>query len=102
MKNIKNCLKQNWFNILAVIVLLVAITDQPYSYYQFLRWAIMLIGAYTAYIAYNNKQNNWAWAFGIIAILFNPIFPFYMQKSTWQLIDLITAVVFSVKIFKKE
>lgn len=95
----KNWLKENWFKLLAILFLLGALGDWPYGYYQFLRWIITFIGAYTAYIAYNNKQNGWAWIFGIIAILFNPILPFYLSKGTWQFIDVVVAIVFFVSFF---
>ncbi len=95
-------LKQNWFKITAAILLLWALADNPYSYYQFLRWAITIIGAYTAYLAYNKKQNIWIWIFVIIAILFNPLAPFYLSKDTWQLFDFIAAIIFLLSSLKKE
>lgn len=94
-------IKNNWYKILAVILLFWAIGDHPYGYYQFLRWAIMIIGAYSAYLSYENKNIVWAWIFGIMAILFNPIIPFYLSKEMWQLIDWASAIVFLVSIFKK-
>ena len=94
-------LKNNWFKILAIILLLIAIGNHPYSYYQFLRWFILATAGYSAYIAYNQQKIGWAWIFGTIALLFNPIFPFYLQKDTWQFIDGIVAVIFSVSVFLK-
>lgn len=99
----KNFLKENWFKILGIIVLIVAVGNHPYSYYQLLRWAIMIISGYSAYLANENKNITWAWIFGIIAILFNPIFPFYFSKNTWQVIDIITTIILFINIinFKK-
>lgn len=94
-------IKNNWFRGLAILLLLVAIGNHPYSYYQFLRWSILIIAGYSAYLAYNKLKMGWAWVFGIIALLFNPIFPFYLQKETWQFIDVVVAVIFSVSIFSK-
>jgi len=96
----KNFLKENWFKLLAILFLLGALGDWPYGYYQLLRWVITFIGVYAAYITYNNKQNNWAWIFGIIAVLFNPIIPFYLSKGTWKLFDLVAATLFLVSTFK--
>jgi hypothetical protein len=93
--------KNNWFKILAVVFLLGALESWPYSYYQFLRWAILVIGAYTAYISYQQQKMAWAWIFGIIAVLFNPIIPFYLSKDTWQSIDVIVAIVFFISLFYK-
>jgi len=94
-------IKENWYKILAIALLLIAIGDHPYSYYQFLRWAILIIAGYSAYLAYNNRKVGWAWIFGVIAFLFNPIFPFYLEKTTWQFIDGITAVIFAISMFAK-
>jgi hypothetical protein len=97
-----NFIKNNWFKIIAVILLLWALTDNPYSYYQFLRWAILIIASYSAYFFYESKKNDWVWIFGIIAILFNPIFPFYFSKDNWQLIDIISAILFFISLFNKK
>jgi len=61
----------------------------------------MVIGAYSAYSAYNAGKNSWAWVFGAITVLFNPIIPFYLQKDTWQLIDVLAAIVFSIFLFRE-
>jgi hypothetical protein len=37
---------------------------------------------------------------GVIAILFNPIAPVYLDKGTWVVIDLIVAALFLISIFK--
>jgi FtsH-binding integral membrane protein len=91
-------IKDNWFKILAVVLLFWAIGDHPYGYYQFLRWAIMIIGTYSAYLSYKNEKIVWTWIFAITAILFNPIVPFYLSKETWQMFDFAGAVVFIISI----
>ena len=96
-----NWLKNNWFKILAILFLLGALADNPYGYYQLLRWVILIIGAYSAYLVYNTAKKVWPWVFGVIAILFNPIIPFSFQRETWQIIDIIVAIIFSVFLFQK-
>ncbi len=95
-------IKDNWFKIIATILLLWALADNPYGYYQFLRWVVVIIAGYTAYVAYNNQKIGWAWVFGIVAILFNPIFPFYLSKGNWQFIDVVVAVLFLVSLSKTQ
>jgi len=94
-------LKNNWFKILAILILLGALANNPYGYYQFLRWLILGIGAYSAYFAYNTGKKAWAWIFGIVAVVFNPIIPFYLQRDTWQFIDVVVAIIFFISIFYK-
>ncbi|MFA5169126.1 MAG: DUF6804 family protein [Candidatus Paceibacterota bacterium] len=97
-----NFLKQNWFKVIAIILLLWALTDNQYSYYQFVRWAIMIIGGYSAYLSYTVNKNEWAWTFSIIAILFNPIIPFYFSKNSWQILDIIVAIIFSYSLINRK
>jgi len=97
-----NFIKKNWVKILAVVILFGALGNNPYSYYQLLRWAILIIAGYVSYTNYKKQKINWAWTFGIMAILFNPIVPFYLSKNTWQLIDLASGILFLVSIFSKE
>jgi hypothetical protein len=46
------------------------------------------------------KRVAWAWIFGILAVLFNPLAPIYLQRATWQIIDsaaigvIVTAAIF--------
>lgn len=93
-------LKQNWLCIAIILLMLGALGQHPYSYYQFLRWATAICSFYLAYLAYENKKNSWVWIFAIIGILFNPIKPFYLARETWQLYNLVVAVVYFVSIFK--
>ena len=94
-------LKDNWFKILAILFLLGALGDWPYGYYQLLRWLILGIGGYSAYLAYNSERKVWVGIFGVIALLFNPIIPFYLSKDTWQFIDIVVAIIFFVSLFYK-
>ena len=97
----KNFIKENWFKIIAVGILVGAFWDHPYSYYQILRWFTTICSAYLAYNYSQDKRMGWMWIFIAIAILFNPIFPIYMSKETWQIFDLAGAVVFLASIFTK-
>ncbi len=54
-----------------------ALADNPYGYYQILRWVVCGL---TRYLAYRNDKNVWAWIFGVTAVLFNPIAPIYREK----------------------
>ncbi len=78
---------------LSVIVsLILAVnTKQHYSYYNFLRWLVMISFIYLCYKSYNQKQFGLIIYFGMVAILFNPFYKFWFQKNTWHLIDYLIA-----------
>ena len=100
-EKVKAWFKNNWFKLLAILFLLGAFGDNPYGYYQVLRWIILGIGGYSAYLAYSSGRKVWVGVFGAIALLFNPIIPFYFSRSTWQPIDVIVAIIFFVSLFFK-
>ncbi len=97
----KNFLRQNWFKIIAILFLLGALGDNAYGYYQVLRWVILIVGGYSAYLTYKIGSKAWPWIFGAIAILFNPIFLITFQRDTWQIIDVVVAIIFIVSLFNK-
>ena len=93
-------LKQNWYILAIALIMLGAFVDNPYSYYQFLRWTTAIASFYLAYLAYENQRVGWAWTFAIIGILFNPIVPFYLDRETWQFFNFAVAIIYFVSLFK--
>jgi len=94
-------IKENWFALVAALFLFGALLSWPYSYFQLLRWVVCGIGTYSAYMAHERGRAGWAFVFGIIAVLFNPIMPFYLQKGTWKVFDIAAAIPFLVFPFIK-
>lgn len=80
--------------ISAVALLLAIPSGWPYDYYILLRWFIFISSLIVGWEFYKSKLQGWALIFGLNAILFNPIIPVYLQKSTWVLIDLASSVLF--------
>lgn len=79
------------------IFLFCALLDGwPYVYFQILRWVVCAFAAYFAYISFDGNRKIWAGVFAVIAVLFNPILPFYMSRSMWQPIDAVTGILFCV------
>jgi hypothetical protein len=75
--------------------------SQRKDFYTLLRWVCCAAFAYSAFTAFQMKQVAWTWVFAILAVLFNPVAPFYLQRTTWQMIDwgaigviVVAAVVF--------
>jgi len=87
-------------SIIASALLIIAIFPiKEYSYFIFLRWVVCFTAIYVGYFLFQAKRHNWVWRMGIMAILFNPIKPFHFDKGYWQMIDLITAIIFVTVIF---
>ena len=82
-----------WFLVPASLLLL-ALFPLPYGYYQFLRIAVAISSGFVAYSAFKGGNQAWAICFGIICILFNPLFPVYLSRGMWAPIDIVVAIVF--------
>jgi len=91
--------KNNWYKILCGALLLWGTTNHPYAYYQMLRWIVVIAGAYSAYTAYSSKKIFFTYVFAVMALLFNPIIPFYMKKETWQIFDFLAGLIFLASVF---
>ena|SRR3990167_10824517 len=81
--------------IIAAVLLILAIpSGWPYGYYQLLRLLVFGIAIIVAWGFYNSKLIPWAWIFGSVAFLFNPLVPIHLSKSSWVPIDFISAALF--------
>ena len=70
----------------------------PYSY-NLLRFVVCGTGVFLAVISYKGKNTAWAWTMGIVAFIFNPIFPMHLGKEIWVVIDIVIAIIFSIYFF---
>ena len=87
---------------LSIALLLLALSDHPYTYYRILRWVVFLTATLTTIKLF--KANYPKWLFSIafifigIAVLFNPFFPIYFKRDIWQILDILSAAVFMATI----
>jgi len=83
-----------YFIILTIFMLFGAIAEWPYGYYTMLKW-ITCISSILVVLQAFEKNIDWAKVvFIVIAILFNPLAPIYLSRSTWIPLDIITAIIF--------
>lgn len=81
------------------ILIVAATTKQQYSYYSFVRWAVLTASIYLAYKTFSQKQIGLTIFFAILAILFNPFRQFSFQKEIWHLIDYLVSAIILVTIY---
>jgi|TARA_B110000902_G_scaffold257870_1_gene326681 hypothetical protein len=81
-------------------LLFIGLADLPIGYYTFLR-IVVTIGAVSVIVTeFENGINFWIIVFGIIAIVFNPLIPIYLNnKDIWMPIDVLAAILFLIKSF---
>jgi len=85
--------------IFASGLLIWALGKHAYEYYTLLRFVVCVATAYGIFLAVRFKKISWVWVFGIIAVLFNPLFPISLERNTWSVIDVTTAILLVVSIF---
>jgi hypothetical protein len=81
-----------------VVLLLAAVLHLPYGYYNFLRIAICGAAALIAVVGLTEGTQRgiaWTTTFILIVVLFNPILPIRLLRSTWFYLDLMAAGVFT-------
>jgi hypothetical protein len=77
--------------------LLIAILPLPYAFYPVLRVLVCGSALYFLFQMHSNqilKTDGWIILFVGMAILYNPIFPVYLPKTMWVVINLVTAYIF--------
>ena len=85
---------------IAAVILAVGIFQLPYGYYTLLRIVGTVSFGWLVYETYQQDHKILPWCYGFFAILFNPIAPVYLSRSTWFFIDLIAAGVLAVSAWK--
>jgi hypothetical protein len=86
-----------WLWVIASALLLVATERMPYGYYTLTRIVVCGLGAFFAYVGWEGGlvSRVWSTIFGLVAVLFNPIFPIYLSRGTWYGIDISVAFIFA-------
>ena len=74
--------------LITAIALYVSILSiSYYDFYILLRWFVCGVSIYLSFCSYNELKKV-PFIEIAIAILFNPLYPIYMEKSMWIIFDL--------------
>lgn len=84
--------------LISGVILFLAIGNHPSSYYTILRWVVFCTSFYSGWVFSKLEKHSWSWLFFIVGILFNPIIPVYLDRLTWQIIDIIVASIFVISL----
>ena len=79
-------------------LLFIGLADLPIGYFTILRISVT-IGAILALLdEFENDINLWVIAFGLTAIVFNPLIPVYLgDKEAWIIPDIGAGLLFLIK-----
>jgi hypothetical protein len=79
--------------IIASAMLIWALAPHAYEYFTLLRLVVCVVAAYLFAQSVDQNKEGWAVLFIGIALLFNPIFPIHLDRRTWNIIDIIVALL---------
>ena len=82
------------------LMLLAIIGSWPYGFYTFLRIVIFAISIYMVINLIQSDLIGFAWGYGFIGFLFNPLIPFHLGRDIWLIVNWITLGFFVYSIFK--
>lgn len=90
MKVLGFCIKH--LLLIMAIMLLICLLDMPYGYYQLVRFVAMIVFSISAFV-FGSKQNRTLMiTMGILALLFQPLFPIALGRMIWNIVDVIVAI----------
>jgi len=75
----------------ALVLVLGAVINWPYVYFQLLRVVVCGTCAYLALVAWGMEQHGWTAALVGVALLFNPFLTVGLSRGIWQVLDIVTA-----------
>jgi len=85
--------KKNIALLIAAAFLFVALFDGwPYGFFTLLRFVVFASSAYVAWMAVQEGREGWGWAFGFVAVLFNPFIIIHLERETWVVVDALVGV----------
>ncbi len=87
-----------WLKLIAMIMLVAALRNRPYGYYVALRWLVFVVSLRSVADAWGVRSTWWAVCFAAMAIVFNPFFPFRLERDTWHLVDIAAAGLTAISI----
>jgi hypothetical protein len=84
-----------WTWLILALLLSAAAGHLPYGYYIFVRIIVCGFAVIIAAAGWEEGtvSRNWSVAFIVMAILFNPLIPIYLNRTAWLYLDLIAACV---------
>jgi hypothetical protein len=80
-------------------MLVWALDRHPIGYYTILRLVVCTVCAAGIYLAIKWKQTGWAFPFGTLVLLFQPLMILRIDRQTWSYIDVVTAAFLILTIF---
>ena len=89
----------DFFWIAPIVIMIIGLFPMQIGYYTLSRIIVFICSLYFCLKIYNRNKditsNQELWFFGIITIIYNPIFPIYLyEKLIWVMVNIVTGYIF--------
>ena len=91
----------NIIKIVLAILFFLCLTDMPYGFYQFVRFAGLIGFAILAYQAYQEGRQTEMIIYGGLVLLFQPFFKISLGRQMWNVVDVVVGIGLLISIFMK-
>lgn len=78
--------------LLLAAMLLLCLAPMPYGYFMLVRFVMMVACGWMAYQYYQRNKTVATWVFGILAMLFQPMYKIALGRTVWNIVDVIVAI----------
>jgi hypothetical protein len=78
--------------VAAALLFFALVPGLPLGYFLILRWVVCIVSC--IYLVMFNDRRGWFWTMTVMAIVFNPVIRFHFNRYTWQVIDLVSGLIF--------
>jgi len=78
----------------SALLLLGALGEHPYDYFSWLRWVVCASAALVVWVGTEVRKPGVTAPFAVLAVLFNPLIPIYLNRDSWLPIDVVAALMF--------
>ncbi|MCM1139093.1 MAG: hypothetical protein NC453_11045 [Muribaculum sp.] len=82
--------------------LLICLLPLPYGFYTIIRLATAIIAGCWAYKFFQNGKTTYAVISCAIVLLFQPFFKIVLDRLTWNVVDIIVAVIIVCLVFPQK
>ena len=93
-------MKNNTIKIILAILLFLCLLDMSYGFYQFVRFAALVGFGVLAFQANAEDKQTEMIVYGILALLFQPLFKIALGRELWNIIDVVVGIGLIITIVK--
>lgn len=86
--------------IVLAILFFLCLLDMPYGFYQFVRFVALVGFGILAFQASEKGNQTEMIVYGMLALLFQPLFKIVLGRELWNIIDLIVGIGLIITVVK--